>query len=79
MHYDLVILDELGYISFDIVKSQLFFKLLFNKWSDIFVDPIITTPLVDKLTHKAYIINIKCDSYRLRETLELEKNKDLRE
>ncbi|MGB4984969.1 MAG: IS21-like element helper ATPase IstB, partial [Erysipelotrichaceae bacterium] len=79
MHYDLVILDELGYISFDKVGSELLFNILsqhsetksiiitsnilFNKWSDIFVNPIITTALVDKLTHKAYIINIKCDSY----------------
>ena len=85
--YDLVILDELGYISFDKVGSELLFNILsqrsenksiiitsnimFNKWADIFNDPIITTALVDRLTHKAHVLNIKSDSYRMRETREI--------
>ena len=88
INYDLVILDELGYISFDKTGSELLFNILsqrsetksiiitsnimFNKWSDIFNDPIITTALVDRITHKAHIINIKSESYRLKETKELE-------
>ena len=88
INYDLVILDELGYISFDKIGSELLFNILsqrsetksiiitsnimFNKWSDIFNDPIITTALVDRITHKAHIINIKSESYRLKETKELE-------
>ncbi len=88
INYDLVILDELGYISFDKQGSELLFNIIsqrsenksiiitsniiFNKWVDIFNDPIITTALVDRITHKAYILNIKCDSYRLKETKDLE-------
>lgn len=95
INYDLVILDELGYISFDKQGAELLFNIIsqrsenksiiitsnimFNKWVDIFNDPIITTTLVDRITHKAYILNIKCDSYRLKETKDFETNESLLE
>jgi len=89
--YDLVILDELGYISFDKQGSELLFNLLslrndsksiiittnlnFNRWQEIFNDPTLTSAMIDRLTHKAYVINIKGASYRLKETKEwLDKN-----
>lgn len=84
INYDLVILDELGYISFDKQGSELLFNLLsmrnetksiiittnltFNRWQEIFNDPTLTAAMVDRLTHKAHVINIKGDSYRLKET-----------
>lgn len=84
--YDLVILDELGYITFDKQGSELLFNLLsmrnetksiiittnlaFNRWQEIFNDPTLTAAMVDRLTHKAHVINIKGDSYRLKETME---------
>jgi DNA replication protein DnaC len=84
--YDLVILDELGYISFDKQGSELLFNLLslrndsksliittnltFNRWQEIFNDPTLTAAMVDRLTHKAHVINIKGESYRLKETKE---------
>jgi len=84
--YDLVILDELGYISFDKQGSELLFNLLslrnnsksiiittnlnFNRWQEIFNDPTLTSAMIDRLTHKAYVINIKGESYRLKETKE---------
>ncbi len=86
INYDLVILDELGYISFDKQGGELLFNLLsmrndtksmvittnltFNKWQDIFNDPILTAAMVDRLTCRAHVINIKGDSYRMRETKE---------
>ena len=86
INYDLVILDELGYISFDKQGGELLFNLLsmrndtksmiittnlaFNKWKDIFNDPILTAEMVDRLTCRAHVINIKSDSYRMRETKE---------
>ena len=86
INYDLVILDELGYITFDKQGSELLFNLLsmrnetksiiittnltFNRWQEIFNDPTLTAAMVDRLTHKAYVINIKGDSYRLKETKE---------
>jgi DNA replication protein DnaC len=86
INYDLVILDELGYISFDKQGSELLFNLLsmrseqksiiittnlaFSRWQEIFHDPALTAAMVDRLTYKAYVINITGDSYRLRVTKE---------
>ena len=82
--YDLVICDEFGYISFDKEASELLFthlslragrkstiittNLSFDRWSEIFSDPVITAAMVDRLTHKAYIINMNGNSYRVKET-----------
>ena len=84
--YDLVILDELGYIGFDKEGSELLFNLLsmrnetksiiittnlsFNRWEEIFGDPTLTAAMVDRIAHKETVINIKGDSYRIKETKE---------
>lgn len=84
--YDLVILDELGYIAFDKQGSELLFNLLsmrnetksivittnltFDRWQEIFNDPTLTAAMVDRLTYKSHVINIKGESYRLKETKE---------
>ena len=52
--YDLVIVDELGYVSFD-------------RWEEIFKDPIFTIAIVDRLAFKSNIINISKDSYWTKE------------
>lgn len=85
MNYDLIIIDELGYISFDKEGSELLFShlslraerkstiittnLKFNKWHEIFKDPLMTTAMVDRLTHKSFLIDMDGDSYRMYETL----------
>jgi DNA replication protein DnaC len=82
--YDLVIADELGYISFDKEGSELLFthlslrsgckstiittNLSFDRWSEIFHDPVMTAAMVDRMTHKSYMINMNGNSYRLKET-----------
>ena len=82
--YDLVICDEFGYISFDKEASELLFthlslragqkatiittNLSFDRWSEIFGDPVLTAAMVDRLTHKAFLINMKGESYRVKET-----------
>jgi len=82
--YDLVICDEFGYVSFDKQGSELLFNHLslrtgrkstiittnlgFDRWEEIFGDPVLTAALVDRLTHKAYLVNMSGDSYRLKET-----------
>lgn len=84
--YDLVILDELGYISFDKEGAELLFShlslrvgrkstiitsnLSFMNWQDIFHDPVLTAALTDRLTHKSHVLNMNGNSYRLRETEE---------
>ena len=89
--YDLVICDEFGYISFDKQGSELLFNhlslrtgrkstiittnLSFDRWQEIFGDPVLTAALVDRLTHKAYLINMNGESYRLRETRQMTDKK----
>lgn len=87
--YDLVICDEFGYISFDKQGAELLFShlslragrkstiittnLSFDRWSEIFGDPVLTAAMVDRLTHKAFIVNMSGPSYRTKETKELMK------
>ena len=77
---DLMILDELGYISFDKEGGELLFthlsmrterkstiittNLTFDKWRGIFIDPILTTAIIDRLTHNAFLINMIGESNR---------------
>lgn len=85
--YDLVICDEFGYVSFDKEGSELLFNHLslragrkatiittnlgFERWEEIFGDPVLTAALVDRLTHKAYLVNMEGESYRLKETKQM--------
>jgi DNA replication protein DnaC len=54
-------------------------NLSFDKWNDIFGhDPVLTAALLDRLTHKAYLVNMNGESYRMKETkkfLDKRKNK----
>ena len=86
--YGLLIIDELGYVPFSKEGAQLIFQILaerherkpvmittnmgFGDWTQIFGDPSMTAALLDRITHKAYVINCTWESYRLKETL---KNK----
>jgi DNA replication protein DnaC len=83
--YDLLVLDELGYIPFSKEGSELLFQVLaerhekgsvmittnlgFADWTQIFGDPVMTAALLDRLTHKAHIINCTWESYRLKQSL----------
>jgi len=83
--YALLILDELGYVSFTKKGAELLFQVLternergsiiitsnlgFADWSKIFGEATITAALLDRLTHKAYIIECNWESYRLRQSL----------
>jgi DNA replication protein DnaC len=88
--YDLVICDEFGYISFDKEGAELLFShlslragikstiittnLSFDRWTEIFGDTVLTAAMVDRLTHKAHILNMNGKSYRTKETLEYLNN-----
>jgi len=87
--YDLVICDEFGYVSFDKEGAELLFNHLslragrkstiittnlgFDRWEEIFGDPVLTAALVDRITHKAYLVNMNGKSYRLKETMQMQK------
>ena len=49
-------------------------NLGFADWTQIFGDPVMTAALLDRLTHKAHIINCSWESYRLKQSLK-EKSK----
>lgn len=79
----LLILDEIGYIPVDRHGAHLLFQLIsrryergaiiltsnqsFGQWGEIFGDPVIATAILDRLLHHSHVINIKGESYRLRE------------
>lgn len=82
--YDLVICDEFGYVSFDKDGAEMLFthlslragkkatiittNLAFNRWKEIFGDEVLTAAMVDRLTHKAFLINMNGESYRVKES-----------
>jgi len=82
---DLLILDELGYIPFSKEGAELLFQVLaerhekgsvilttnlgFADWTKVFGDPVMTAALLDRLTHKAHIIDCNWDSFRLKQSL----------
>jgi len=88
--YGLLIIDELGYVPFSKEGAELLFQVLAERhekksviitsnmglgdWTQIFGDPNLTAALLDRVTHKAYIINCTWESYRLKDTLR-KKNK----
>jgi DNA replication protein DnaC len=79
----LLILDEMGYLPLSRNEASLFFRLLvrryerasliitsnksFADWGDIFNDQVLATAILDRLLHHATTINIKGESYRLKE------------
>jgi DNA replication protein DnaC len=91
--YDLVIADEMGYISFDKEGSELLFthlslragrkstiittNLSFERWGEIFQDPVMTAAMIDRLTHQSYIVNMNGNSYRMKETKEWLQKQEL--
>ena len=87
MKYDLIILDELGFIPFSAAGAQLLFQfcsalheqvafivttnLAFSDWPHIFGDARLTAALIDRLTYHAHLFEFRGQSYRLRDHLQL--------
>ena len=82
--YDLVICDEFGYVSFDKEGGEQVFNHLslragkkatitttnlpFTRWEEIIKDKALCSALVDRLCHKAFLVNMTGASYRVKET-----------
>uniref|UniRef100_UPI002468E6C0 ATP-binding protein n=1 Tax=Halomonas sp. 25-S5 TaxID=2994065 RepID=UPI002468E6C0 len=78
-----LILDEIGYLPLSRDEANLFFRLVtrryekasliltsnksFTDWGDVFGDPVLATAILDRLLHHSTTINIKGESYRLKE------------
>jgi DNA replication protein DnaC len=84
--YPLIVVDEVGYIPFEPEAANLFFQLVssryeraslivtsnkpFGRWGEVFGDDVVAAAMIDRLVHHADVVNLKGDSYRL-------KNRDL--
>ncbi len=78
-----LVLDEMGYLPMSRQEASLFFRLLsrryekasliltsnksFVDWGEIFGDQVLATAILDRLLHHATTVNIKGESYRLKE------------
>ncbi|MGH9894410.1 MAG: IS21-like element helper ATPase IstB [bacterium] len=79
----LLILDEIGYLPLDRNGANLLFQLVSRRyergsilitsnqsltgWAEVFGDAIIATAILDRLLHHSTTLNIKGESYRLKE------------
>jgi DNA replication protein DnaC len=82
---ELLILDELGYVPLSKADAELLFQVLgerherrslvlttnlpFGEWTSVFPDTRLCKAVLDRLTHRAHIIDTGKDSIRFQETL----------
>lgn len=83
--FDLVLVDELGYLPFARSVAQLLFQFFseryerasvaittnldFANWTEIFGDERMTAALLDRLTHRSHILVMEGESFRFRQSL----------
>jgi len=81
--FQLIIIDEMGYLPFDDFGAHCFFQLVsrryerasiiftsnksYGEWGDIFKDHVIAAAILDRILHHCTTVNIKGDSYRLKD------------
>jgi DNA replication protein DnaC len=81
----LLVIDEIGYLPIDRQGANLFFQLIsrryergpmvltsnqsFGAWGEVFGDRVIATAILDRVLHHAITVNIRGNSYRLKEKL----------
>jgi DNA replication protein DnaC len=83
----LLVVDEIGYLPISRTGAMLFFQLIarryerastvltsnksFDEWGEIFGDEVMAAALIDRLVHHSHIVNIRGNSYRMRQHTEL--------
>jgi DNA replication protein DnaC len=88
---DLLICDELGYLSFSRAGAELLFQvfadryerrsllvtsnLAFSEWGQVFQGERMTAALLDRLTHRCHIFEMNSESFRFRESMKSKKGK----
>ena len=81
----LLIIDEIGYLPIDRSGANLVFQLIsrryergpmiltsnqsFGSWGEVFGDRVIATAILDRVLHHAITLNIRGNSYRLKDKL----------
>lgn len=82
---DILIVDEVGYAHLDRDSAELLFQLVcsryekgsiiltsnkfFSDWGELMSDTVIATAMLDRLLHHAHVINIRGETYRLKDRL----------
>ena len=89
--YRMLIIDEIRYLPMDIQGADLFFQLIarryektstvftsnktFSQWNEVFADATIASAILDRVLHHCTVVNIKGESYRLKERKEFMRQK----
>jgi DNA replication protein DnaC len=79
----ILIVDEVGYLPLAPLASNLFFQLVsaryekgsiiltsnksFGEWGELMGDPVLANAVLDRLLHHCHVVNIRGNSYRLKE------------
>lgn len=89
--FDLIILDDLAYVTKDQAETSVLFELIsaryerrsimitanqpFGEWNKVFPDPAMTLAAVDRLVHHATIFEMNVESYRRRTAMEAKRKR----
>ena len=93
--YDVVVLDELGYVPFDKLGADLLFSFItkvyerrslivttnlpFARWNEVFLDATAAAAVIDRIMHHATVLKTEGKSYRLREAKRARSSKARRD
>jgi DNA replication protein DnaC len=88
---DLLIVDELGYLSFSRGGAELLFQVFaeryerrsllvtsnlpFGEWGSVFQGERMTAALLDRLTHRCHLFDMNGESYRFRESMQAKQTR----
>jgi len=89
--YDLLILDDIAYVTKDQAETSVLFELIaaryerrsmlitanqpFGEWGKIFPDQAMTLAAIDRLVHHSTILEMNVESYRRREALDRKRGR----
>ena len=81
----MLVIDEIGYTQLSRQEAELFFQLIsqhyehgsviltsnkyFSDWGELLSDNVLVTTLLDRLLHHAHVLNIRGQTYRLKDRL----------
>lgn len=81
--YQLLIVDEIGYLPLDRNDANLIFQLVsrryerssliltsnkpFKEWGEVFSDEVVASAILDRVLHHSTVVNIKGESYRIKD------------
>lgn len=91
MKYDLIALDEVGYVPLADVGAEFLFQVIadraeraalivttnlpFSEWTTVFPNPRLCKALLDRITDRAHIIETGTESFRFKRTMEGKKKR----